>query len=192
MAPCPHMGTRGGDDCSDPGLIPNASSPLLSPDPGNLLLPWIRPRPGVGARGDRTPLEQTVPHLTTPARWGDTTLSRPVPSCLPAPPQDPQKRSQELHVHPTLDASKPKPPTHSRIGGAWIRGDPPKLCHPLRLPQPPQDGDMRGGGIAHWTPFSSASPSLVFPWSSGALPGMPGRRGAQSGIGAKTSWFGAN
>lgn len=192
MAPCPHVGTRGGDDCLDPSLIPNASSPLLSPDPGNLLLPWIRLRPGMGARGDRTPPRANCPTPDDPGEVGGHNAELPGPLLPPRTPTRPPK-TEPGAAHPSHPGCLRAQTTHPQQDrGGLDMGDPPKPCHPLRLPQPPQDGDMRGGGIAHWTPFSSASPSLVFPWSSRALPGVPGRRGAQSGIGAKTSWFGAN
>lgn len=189
------MGTCGGDDPPDLDLTPNASSPLLSPDPGNLLLPWIWPQPGVGARGDRTPPRANCPPPddTTPGKAGDNT-EPPSPLLPPRTPQDPQKRSQELHIHPPLDASEPKPPTPSRIGGAGYQGTPPSCA------APPGSHTLPGLGTwGHMGRWYRSTDAVFFSFSQ---PGFsleqrgPSRRAGQEGAwsrtGAKTGQFGAN
>jgi len=160
--------------------------PLPSPGPGNLLLPWIRPRPGAGARGDRTPLERTVPHPTTrpPAR-GDTTPSHPLPSRLPTPCETPENGAGSCTSIPPWPSPSPDHPQQDRGAGYWGPPQAVPLATPPGSHTLPRMGTWGHAGRWH------RSPDAVFfcfsqPGFSSEQRG-PSRRAGQEG-GSEQDW----
>lgn len=118
-----------------------------------------------------------TPNDTTPGNGGGHDAKTSIPSlhCARPPRMEPGAARPS-----SWEASEPKPRTHSKMGGAGYRGTP-LHCVPPSCSQSLTrmgHGDMQGCGITQWTP-SSGFPSLVFPWSSKALPSVPGRKGLE-------------
>lgn len=154
-------------------VSPLAPLSPVSPGPGNPLPPDPAQRGSQRRQDPQSELSHTRRH---DPRQAGTPPEATRPLLPPRTPRTPENRARSCTSIPAwIPLSPNHPPTAG--GGAGSRG-PPKLCCPPGSHALPGwgRGDTRGGGTAA-PRFSSLSPSLVFPWS---------------GIGAKTSWFGAN